>query len=317
MKISIIALITFLITISSFVTGCWTTKKYSEPKLSIEEERILKETRAVKITISARSEWGAVKYHIEKDIREKIAKVGLKVIQEDGQVHDATLCIDYKETKGGRYYGGGFGTNVWCKVWLYHEQLGKTIFKTNLYGSPPSTVRGSLYSASIRSLKNDFEFKYLGELIAVVLSKPIETSKLVAELPYGNRKKAIQLLARANWIPESPVEKAMWAAANERWEECITIGQPAVDPLIKMLNSRVVNKSKVAWVLGEIGDKRAVMPLIDNIGWSDDRIKLQVIIALGKLKDDRALGLLGEYVNYKNKKIAEAAREAIKMIRSQ
>jgi len=29
------------------------------------------------------------------------------------------------------------------------------------------------------------------------------------------------------------------------------------------------------------------------------------------------LGLLGEYVNYKNKKIAEAAREAIKMIRSQ
>lgn len=317
MKISILRLFTFLITISLFFAGCATKKQYSEPKLSSEEVRQLKTTRTIRLKLSLRSESGTVRYDIKKDITKKIENVGFEVVPEDSQVYDATLFIDYKETKGVKYIPFGISTNVACKIWLHHEKLGKTIFKAKGYGSPPFRVSGSLYWAAIKRFKNDFEIEYLGELIAISLNKPIKTSRLVAKLPYENRRKAVQLLASVNWTPKSPGEKAMWAAANERWEECIAIGEPAVEPLIKMLNSRVGKKAEFARVLGEIGDKRAVMPLIDNIGSSSDQIKLQVIIALGKLKDDRALGPLEEFLNYKNKKITDAAREAIINIRSQ
>jgi hypothetical protein len=290
-------------------------------------EKILKDTHLVRIRCLLESEWGKVSYAIKENLeRELLHKIiGLKIVPEDSQLYDATFYIDYKETKGGEYIGGTFlqrGTNIKCETWLYHEKLDETVFKVSISGSTPYRVEGSLfggtniYQAAIRDFENAFEFKHFGELVAIALGNSCDISGLVSELISSEKSKAVHCLERAGWTPKTPTEKAIWAAANGKWEECVSIGQPAVEPLIKLL--KTAERSKAAWCLGEIGDKKAVMPLIRMLegNYYNNDVKIAVVIALGKLKDDFALRHLEELVNGGNESLAKAASEAIKNIRS-
>ncbi len=79
----------------------------------------------------------------------------------------------------------------------------------------------------------------------------------------------------------------------------IDIGSPAVDPLIKasLFNQEIDGSISIS-ILGEIGDNRAVEPLIswlirDPDSWGD------VAISLGKIGDKRAIPYLIEALNKK------------------
>ncbi len=101
------------------------------------------------------------------------------------------------------------------------------------------------------------------------------------------------------------------------------IGEPAVEPLISIIKSKDTNmtaKINSAIILGNIGDRRAVEPLInkllidsyDNKSWM---FRAEAIKALGKIKDPRAVEPLkkiglNDHVSY----IRSLAEWAIKEI---
>ena len=267
---------------------------------------------------------------------------GFDVISEEQNNYDAKIYVRYTERTCGQYSlsimanSGEPGTCIECFILTTHDKLG-TIFKADISSRTPYSVGGhvTLYGAAIREFENEFEFKYLGESVAVALSRPPITSGLVEGLissDASDRKKALQLLERAGWVPKTPEQKAMVAIASANWNDCISIGQPAAEPLSKLLKTR--DRAKAAWALGEIGDKYEVNLLLGEIGdkravvnrlietlkheyVDDTEVKLQVIIALGKLKDNLALETLKNFLNNGNTKVAEAAKEAIENIRSQ
>ncbi len=73
----------------------------------------------------------------------------------------------------------------------------------------------------------------------------------------------------------------------------VSVGKPAVKPLIAALKSRdPFVRRQSAEALGEIGDPRAVEPLMDLLSDPDSLIRRHAVKALGNIKDLRAVDLI-------------------------
>jgi hypothetical protein len=91
----------------------------------------------------------------------------------------------------------------------------------------------------------------------------------------------------------------------------------AVPILVPLLHDQEV-KDIVPWALGEIGDKRAVEPLIGTLSDKDPSMRVLAILSLEKLKAREAVPRLRELLNDsdrsnfgKGMSVAEAAQTAI------
>ena len=87
-------------------------------------------------------------------------------------------------------------------------------------------------------------------------------------------------------------EKQSSEVVQQAFEAVISIGRPAVEPLIVALNGRsAAVRANAALALGHIGDVRAVEPLVAALGVEDDPYFLRQAIAraLGMLRDARAI----------------------------
>lgn len=93
---------------------------------------------------------------------------------------------------------------------------------------------------------------------------------LVAALvqPYSEkvRSEVAEALDSMGWTPESAEQKANYLVAAQRWEECVKLGAAAVEPLVRLLSRDFhtfeSTKVKVMKALAQIGDSRAVEPII-------------------------------------------------------
>ncbi|HOC01907.1 MAG TPA: HEAT repeat domain-containing protein [bacterium] len=84
----------------------------------------------------------------------------------------------------------------------------------------------------------------------------------------------------------------MWAPAKH----VVKFGGLAVEPLSLVLlnHPKPEVRERSAWILGEIGDRKAVEPLIVSLSDRDETVLISSIEALGKLKDVRATAPLIE-----------------------
>ncbi|MEA3470343.1 MAG: HEAT repeat domain-containing protein, partial [Thermodesulfobacteriota bacterium] len=152
------------------------------------------------------------------------------------------------------------------------------------------------------------------------------------------RKEAAKALAKMDWEP--PVadqdDRITYLVSNERWDEVIKMGTPAVSQLIDALNDEDENiRSKSAWTLGKINDPEAIEALIkalkdddtevrteaslalENMGplsvhplvatLEDETLRKTSIIILGKIGDKRAVAPIVKKLNdwYLNVEVAE------------
>jgi HEAT repeat protein len=85
------------------------------------------------------------------------------------------------------------------------------------------------------------------------------------------------------WEPWSDEEKVWYLIAREQWMELVTIGRPAVEPLIRILSGgEGPIRGEAAEALGEIGDSRAVEPLVEAL--ADDAVAAgaaDALVAIG------------------------------------
>lgn len=110
---------------------------------------------------------------------------------------------------------------------------------------------------------------------------------------------------------ERMVDLLYSADAREAAERLVALGAPAVPPLIAVLSGQrpapaasqldaftttpdsAAARERAAYLLGDLGDKRAVEPLIAAYGRETDRYnRLAIVLALGKIGDARAVDTL-------------------------
>lgn len=109
--------------------------------------------------------------------------------------------------------------------------------------------------------------------------------------PWYVRHTAAEALDKLGWQPDRDELGAIYWLARGRLDKCVQIGAPAVEPLISELNRSNFDSEAseaIAKTLGQIGDARAVDPLIsalkpwcrgaamalDRLGWQPDRDEL-------------------------------------------
>jgi HEAT repeat protein len=139
------------------------------------------------------------------------------------------------------------------------------------------------------------------------------------------RGRASEVLEKMNWNAENDAEKSAFLIARQEWEDCIALQTPAVDLLIQEL-SLSQNCVDAARALAKIGDIQAIAPIIQAISGKPLFIQRQLAEALGEIgsaalepvlmalengqielipaihvigaiKDERAAGLLTEYLS--------------------
>lgn len=100
---------------------------------------------------------------------------------------------------------------------------------------------------------------------------------------------------------------------QEAVKALVRIGPPAVEPLIKALREKNPDvQAAAAKALGLIGDKRAVMPLVDMMKNSYNvELMFEIAVALTQIGDERACGALQTASRNSSDLISSAARKVL------
>jgi len=132
-----------------------------------------------------------------------------------------------------------------------------------------------------------------------------------------NSRRARQELVQ---IGRPAVPALIQALGNEktRFNAVVALGEigdrRAVGPLIEMLkDENYLVRSVAAKALGEIGDERAIPPLIEGLR-ADEDLRMAAAKALGEIPDERAVGPLVQLLNDKSHLVRRAATKSLGLI---
>ena len=121
-------------------------------------------------------------------------------------------------------------------------------------------------------------------LMGALKDKDVREEAIRALRRIGDVRAVKPLLNETEWI--------YYLIATEKWDEVVKIGKPAVELLIDALKDRYWNVRVCAVkALGDIGDARAVEPLIVILKrkYEDRDVREEAIRALGRIGDLRAV----------------------------
>jgi HEAT repeat protein len=124
------------------------------------------------------------------------------------------------------------------------------------------------------------------------------------------REQAAHALMKLGWQPDKGQDGAAYFAARRLWDECVRYKQKALEPLLLALDARDhIIREGAARALGQIGDTRAVTPLISALKTHPDST---IIDALAQLGDPAALDLLIEILGKDHPLDRTSAARALK-----
>lgn len=121
---------------------------------------------------------------------------------------------------------------------------------------------------------------------------------LLAALPHlasDLLRPATELLTTLGWQPDTSEAGAAYWVARHRWDKCIEIGSPAIEPLISTLKDPglTARSADAAWALGEIGDAQAVEPLLTtlpSLTWDVREAAVSALVKCGWQPDRSGAG---------------------------
>lgn len=96
------------------------------------------------------------------------------------------------------------------------------------------------------------------------------------------RLAGVEALDKLGWQPDKSEAGAVYWIIKDQWAKCVEIGSPAVKPLTVALANRY-HKETVARTLGQIGDARAVQPLITVLTDSSESNRQAAVRALTQI----------------------------------
>lgn len=136
---------------------------------------------------------------------------------------------------------------------------------------------------------------------------------VIKERDWETRKQIAEALDALGWKPDFDDENSAWYwSALENWEICAAIGAPAVEPLVDVLQNQCDEVCNIyaAQALAKIG-LPAVEPLIMVLKGQHVLAKESIVIALGEIGDPRAVGPLVDVLLDKSEWVNEDAAKAL------
>ncbi|MBZ0318985.1 MAG: HEAT repeat domain-containing protein [Anaerolineae bacterium] len=145
---------------------------------------------------------------------------------------------------------------------------------------------------SVATLLNDSNW-VVRMVAAVTLARVGDTraiEPLIAILEDSDEKARERVFEALGSLQEqlNDQQRAQFAIARKAWREVVGFGSAAVEPLIAALLNKDYTPS-AAEALGQIGDVRAVEPLISVLNHSDWTVRDAAAEALGQIGDARAV----------------------------
>ena len=139
------------------------------------------------------------------------------------------------------------------------------------------------------------------------VSEPVlsETQRLVRALGDGflnTRLDAARALERMGWEPASERELALYLVAAQKWDECVKMGEPTVDPLI-----RAITVDGAADALGRIGDRRGLDAMLALTN-AQGEVGSHIVAGLRHYDDPRAKRIVQEHRHAIRGEILETLR---------
>ena len=125
------------------------------------------------------------------------------------------------------------------------------------------------------------------------------------------RESAAKALEKMGWRPDQDETGAAYWVANQQWDKCAAIGAPAVVLLITALKDGDFCVRGAASALGQIGDARAVKPLIAALKCRDASTRSSAASALGQISDARAVKPLIAALKDSEAYVRESAAKAL------
>ncbi len=131
--------------------------------------------------------------------------------------------------------------------------------------------------------KNKFAVLSLKEMGNIAISPLLE---LLKQDDAQIRRAAVKVLDLIGWKPEKNELGASYWIAKQDWAKSAEIGEPAVDPLITVLDDpEMWNRIEAAAHLGKIGDYKAVDSLVLSLGdkyWKVRDTAAKALIKMGR-----------------------------------
>ncbi|MEM3341976.1 MAG: HEAT repeat domain-containing protein [Thermoplasmata archaeon] len=133
-------------------------------------------------------------------------------------------------------------------------------------------------------------------------------NRAVELLSHGDAEKIVPHLLKKLRVPQVGVKCAVIKILGE------LEAKDAVRPLMitPLVDSDENVRRVTAEALGKIGQREAVEPLLANLPHEEDSVKLAIVVALGRLKDPKAIDLLVKELD--NPKIRRAAADSLAKI---
>jgi len=138
------------------------------------------------------------------------------------------------------------------------------------------------------------------------------------------RFSAAKVLERIGWVPADSASRIQFAIAKGDFNACVQEGLAAIDPLLAEFSKSVGERlsitegtrSRIAKALGELGDARAIEPLIGALRDSNHYDRAAAVEALVQIGDDRAVGPLTAALKDGDTVMRQTATEALKKWKS-
>jgi len=109
------------------------------------------------------------------------------------------------------------------------------------------------------------------------------------------RSEVTRVLVDAGWQPQADDSGAWYYINRKMWDQCLNVGEPAVQPLLRVLGDETADehsRAEAARVLGELGSPSAVDGLCTALNSYQRTVRLNAAAALGQLKQPAALDAL-------------------------
>lgn len=119
---------------------------------------------------------------------------------------------------------------------------------------------------------------------------------------------AAHALRQLGWEPQTPLEGALFRIGLGRFDQAITFGAVAIEPLARLTRNAPFHLCiRAIEALSHTGDPQAVRPLLDCLKHNEDIVRSCAAGALGQIGDARAVEPLLLALKEQNKQIVLAA----------
>lgn len=291
------------------------SKLYCESNLEKQKQKF----HAIKI-VSQINRWNkwAKPFKIEESLKFKLKDMGFKLFPGESDSWDATIYVDYSETRAVLLRSGGkklgYSSDILCSLKLRDEKMGLLFEKSIEWCEErlsPATIKlvsklprnqYEVYEQNITSFRNVIYWKYLDRFLLSRLSggdelqvlteilrddsDPEFRMKAANELGKIGGARAVDSLMNALddpgfWYTETYIKQTVVQYVIAALGDIKDT--KAVDPLITILGGKDNNRAYAAQALGKIGDRKAIVPLVAALKGKDSYVREKAAYALDNL----------------------------------